>query len=201
VRQWIGQVMQVPPARWGCRSAAAGGRSDGESADDQPDKCPGGPTVSRAGGPRPPAGSGGPGIGGAAPVAPMMADPAFEEAQQAMERDDLDGGRPRPSRRGPLAKLAPATRAAAHGPGPGSNLIRRVSGYDQAQVRRAAGRKTRPTSNAQSSVAGHRGGHRPDRGGLQTGLLGTVRRTSADETSGRRARVHLIGLFDVIPAR
>src|ERR1035438_10281398 len=74
VRQWVGQVMQVAD-QLGPPQGAAGtdaGPDDGPEAAD-----PGGP-------------GGYPGMrGGTGPGDP--ADPAFEEAQQAMERGDLDG--------------------------------------------------------------------------------------------------------------
>jgi putative thioredoxin len=186
VRQWIGQVMQVA-GQLGM-PVSGGVEPDGELADGQPDSAqaadglPGGP-----GGPGGPAGPGGPGGPGGA----MMADPAFEEAQQAMERDDLDGAAEAFQK---VLANSPGNPAAAMGLAQ-VNLIRRVSGYDQAQLRRAAAEDP-ANVDAQSSVADIE----VATGRIEEGfdrLLGTVRRTSGDERE--RVRVHLIGLFDVFP--
>ena len=180
VRQWIGQVMEVAgqlgmPVSGGAEpdGELAGGQPDGAQA---PDGQPGGP---RGPGMRP-------GPGGA-----MMADPAFEEAQQAMERDDLDGAAEAFQK---VLANSPGNPAAAMGLAQVS-LISRVSGYDQAQLRRAAAEDP-ANVDAQSSVADIE----VATGRIEEGfdrLLGTVRRTSGDERE--RARVHLIGLFDVFP--
>ena len=121
----------------------------------------------------------------------MMADPAFEEAQQAMERDDLDGAAEAFQK---VLANSPGNPAAAMGLAQ-VNLIRRVSGYDQAEVRRAAAEDP-ANVDAQSNVADVE----VATGRIEEGfdrLLGTVRRTSGDERE--RARLHLIGLFDVFP--
>ncbi|HEX3390295.1 MAG TPA: tetratricopeptide repeat protein [Streptosporangiaceae bacterium] len=180
VRQWIAQVMQVA-GQLGM-PVSGGAEPDAELADGEPgslqaaDGQPGGP--------------GGPGMRGG-PGGAMMADPAFEEAQQAMERDDLDGAAEAFQK---VLANSPGNPAAAMGLAQ-VNLIRRVSGYDQAQVRRAAAED--PASvDAQSRVADIE----VATGRVEEGfdrLLGTVRRTSGDERE--RARVHLIGLFDVFP--
>lgn len=180
VRQWIAQVMEVA-GQLGM-PVSGGAEPDAELADGQPDSAqaadgqPGGP--------------GGPGMRGG-PGGAMMADPAFEEAQQAMERDDLDGAAEAFQK---VLANSPGNPAAAMGLAQ-VNLIRRVSGFDQAQVRRAAAED--PASvDAQSSVADIE----VATGRVEEGfdrLLGTVRRTSGDERE--RARVHLIGLFDVFP--
>src|ERR1700724_2722617 len=75
VRQWIGQVMQVAD-QLGPPQGATG--TDAEPDDGPEAVGPGGP------GGYPPGMRGGPGPGD-------PAEPAFEEAQQAMERGDLDG--------------------------------------------------------------------------------------------------------------
>jgi putative thioredoxin len=180
VRQWIAQVMEVA-GQLGM-PVSGGAEPDGELAEGQPDsaQAPSGQ----------PGGPGGPGMRGG-PGGAMMGDPAFEEAQQAMERDDLDGAAEAFQKA--LAN-SPGNPAAAMGLAQ-VNLIRRVSGYDQAQVRRAAAEN--PASvDAQSNVADIE----VATGRVEEGfdrLLGTVRRTSGDERE--RARVHLIGLFDVFP--
>ena len=183
VRQWIGQVMEVA-GQLGM-PVSGGAEPDGELAGGQPDgaQAPDG----QPGGPRGPGGPGmRPGPGGA-----MMTDPAFEEAQQAMERDDLDGAAEAFQK---VLANSPGNPAAAMGLAQVS-LISRVSGYDQAQLRRAAAEDP-ANVDAQSSVADIE----VATGRIEEGfdrLLGTVRRTSGDERE--RARVHLIGLFDVFP--
>ncbi|MGH3067173.1 MAG: tetratricopeptide repeat protein [Streptosporangiaceae bacterium] len=180
VRQWIGQVMQVA-AQMGM-PVTGGVEPDGESADGQPDSAEA--AGSQLGGADGPGMTGGP--GGA-----MMADPAFEEAQQAMERDDLDGAAEAFQK---VLANSPGNPAAAMGLAQ-VNLIRRVSGYDQAQVRRAAAEDP-ANVDAQSRVADIE----VATGRIEEGfdrLLGTVRRTYGDERE--RARVHLVGLFDVFP--
>lgn len=177
VRQWIAQVMQVA-GQLGM-PVSGGAEPDAEPADGQPDSA-------QAADGQP----GGPGMRGG-PGGAMMADPAFEEAQQAMERDDLDGAAEAFQK---VLANSPGNPAAAMGLAQ-VNLIRRVSGFDQAQVRRAAAED--PASvDAQSSVADIE----VATGRVEEGfdrLLGTVRRTSGDDRE--RARVHLIGLFDVFP--
>jgi putative thioredoxin len=189
VRQWIGQVMQVA-GQMGM-AVAGGVEPDGESADDLPDSAQA--ADDQPGGARGPGGPGGPGDPGmrGGPGGGMMADPAFEEAQQAMERDDLDGAAAAFQK---VLANSPGNPAAAMGLAQ-VNLIRRVSGYDQAQVRRAAAENPADV-DAQSSVADID----VATGRIEEGfdrLLGTVRRTFGDERE--RARVHLIGLFDVFP--
>jgi putative thioredoxin len=183
VRQWIGQVMQVA-GQMGM-PVSGGAEPDGEPDDGQPESAQA--AEGQPGGAR---GPGGPGMPGG-PGGAMMADPAFEEAQQAMERDDLDGAAEAFQK---VLANSPGNPAAAMGLAQ-VNLIRRVSGYDQAQVRRAAAED--PASvDAQSSVADIE----VATGRIEEGfdrLLGTVRRTSGDDRE--RARVHLIGLFDVFP--
>jgi len=206
VRQWIDQVMQVAgqmgmPVR-------GGAEANGEPADGQPGSAEGQPAGRGPGGPGGPAGPGGPGgPGGPAgpggpggpggpemrggPVGAMMADPAFEEAQQAMERDDLDGAAAAFQK---VLESSPGNPAAAMGLAQ-VNLIRRVSGYDQAQVRRAAAEDPADV-DAQSSVADVE----VATGRIEEGfdrLLGTIRRTSGEERN--RARLHLVSLFDVFP--
>jgi putative thioredoxin len=182
VRQWIGQVMQVA-AQMGM-PVSGGAVAEGEPANGQPDGTQA--AEGQPGGPDP----GGPGMRGG-PGGAMMADPAFEEAQQAMERDDMDGAAAAFQK---ILANSPGNPAAAMGLAQ-VNLIRRVSGYDQAQVRRAAAED--PASvDAQSSVADIE----VATGRIEEGfdrLLGTIRRTSGEERD--RARLHLVSLFDVFP--
>jgi putative thioredoxin len=173
VRQWIGQVMQVaeqlglPPA--------AGQAAGAQSADGQPGGAPA---------PNGPGMRGGPGAG-------MMSEPAFEEAQQAMERGDLDAAAAAFQR---VLDSSPSNPVAALGLAQ-VELIRRVSSYDEGQARRAAAENPADVE-AQSQVADIEvATGRPEEGFDR--LLGTISRTSGDDRN--RARVHLVSLFDVFP--
>jgi putative thioredoxin len=120
-----------------------------------------------------------------------MGDPAFAEAQQAMERGDLDGAAAAfekvlaRSPGHPVAKLGLAE----------VNLFRRVDSYDQAKARREAAENPADVE-AQCRVADIDLATGRIEEGLDR-LLGTVRRTSGDERD--RARAHLVSLFDVFP--
>jgi putative thioredoxin len=130
--------------------------------------------------------------GGPGPGEPPM-DPAFEEAQLAMERGDLD------------AAAAAFERVLAASPGhpiatlglAQVDLIRRVNSYDQAQARRAAAENPDDV-DAQARVADidlamGRVEEAFDR------LLGTIKRTSGEDRD--QARRHLISLFEIFPPR
>jgi putative thioredoxin len=119
--------------------------------------------------------------------------PAFEQARAAMERGDMDAAAAAfeeqlaASPADPMAKAGLAQ----------VNLIRRVSSYDQARARREAAERP---SDAQAQIrvadidlASGRIEEAFDR------LLGVIRRTSGEERD--QARVHLVGLFDVLPPR
>jgi len=116
---------------------------------------------------------------------------AYAEARAALERGDLD-----------TAAKAFEQELAANPSDPIArsglaqvNLIRRVSGYDQARARREAAEHPGDVE-AQVRVADIE---------LATGrieeafdrLLGVVRRTSGDERE--QARKHLVGLFEILP--
>ena len=117
--------------------------------------------------------------------------PAFAEAREAMERGDLDAAASAfeqelaASPGDPIAKAGLAQ----------VNLIRRVSSYDQAKARRDAAERPGDVE-AQARVADI---------DMATGrieeafnrLLGVVRRTSGEERD--QARVHLVGLFELLP--
>jgi putative thioredoxin len=183
VRQWVGQVMQVA----GQMGLAGGGAA--AAADDEADGQPGS-AAAADGRPGGAGGPGGPGMGGG-PGGAMMADPAFEEAQQAMERDDMEGAAAAFQK---VLANSPGNPAAAMGLAQ-VNLIRRVSGYDQNQVRRAAAEDP-ANVDAQSSVADIE----VATGRIEEGfdrLLGTIRRTSGDDRD--QARLHLVSLFEVFP--
>jgi len=119
--------------------------------------------------------------------------PAFAEARAAMERGDLDAAASAfeqelaASPGDPIAKAGLAQ----------VNLIRRVSSYDQARARRDAAERPADVQAqiavADIDLAAGRIEEAFDR------LLGVVRRTSGQERD--RARVHLVGLFDILPPR
>ena len=116
---------------------------------------------------------------------------AYADARAAMERGDLDG-----AARAFEQELAanPADPVAKTGLAQ-VNLIRRVSSYDQAKARRDAAEHPADIE-AQARVADI---------DMATGrieeafnrLLGVVRRTSGEERD--QARVHLVGLFELLP--
>jgi putative thioredoxin len=117
--------------------------------------------------------------------------PAYADARAAMERGDLDA-----AARAFEQELAanPADPVAKAGLAQ-VNLIRRVSSYDQAKARRDAAERPGDVE-AQARVADI---------DMATGrieeafnrLLGVVRRTSGEERD--QARVHLVGLFELLP--
>ena len=117
--------------------------------------------------------------------------PAYADARAAMERGDLDA-----AARAFEQELAanPADPVAKTGLAQ-VNLIRRVSSYDQAKARREAAEHPGDVE-AQARVADI---------DMATGrieeafnrLLGVVRRTSGEERD--QARVHLVGLFELLP--
>jgi len=169
VRQWIGQVLGVAE-KMGMQLAAP----DADELEDGADTAAGG-RVPR-GADMPPA----PGI-----------PPAYAEARAAMERGDLDGAAKAFEQElvanpaDPIAKTGLAQ----------VNLIRRVSSYDQAKARRDAaehpGDVEAQARVADIDVANGRIEEAFNR------LLGVVRRTSGEERD--QARVHLVGLFELLP--
>ena len=169
VRQWIGQVLGVAE-KMGMQLAAP----DADELEDGADTAAGG-RVPR-GADMPPA----PGI-----------PPAYAEARAAMERGDLDG-----AAKAFEQELAanPADPVAKTGLAQ-VNLIRRVTSYDQAKARRDAaehpGDVEAQARVADIDVANGRIEEAFNR------LLGVVRRTSGEERD--QARVHLVGLFELLP--
>ena len=169
VRQWIGQVLGVAE-KMGMQLAAP----DADELEDGADTAAGG-RVPR-GADMPPA----PGI-----------PPAYAEARAAMERGDLDG-----AAKAFEQELAanPADRVAKTGLAQ-VNLIRRVTSYDQAKARKDAaehpGDVEAQARVADIDIASGRIEEAFNR------LLGVVRRTSGEERD--QARVHLVGLFELLP--
>lgn len=220
VRQWIDQILQVadqvgmpPRARATVSDSVADGAEDthGTSAADAagaegagaegslaqgrpaPDERPqatsaaaGGPAGRASGGP---AGPGGP----AGLAAELLSDPRMRAAQQAMDAGDLNGAANALSQvlddvpDHPIAKAWLAQ----------VELIRRVNSYDQAKVLRAA-QEQPDDPDAQIKAADVE---------LATGeieesfdrMLGLFQRTAGQDRD--RARVHLLGLFEILPPR
>jgi len=165
VRQWLGQLMQVAQ-QIGMPPAedAGGGQAGGAGA---------GPLAQE-------------GAAGAG-----LLDPGLIEAQQAMERGDLDGAAAAFER---MLDDDPGHPVAAQGLAQ-VNLFRRINSYDEAAARRAAA-SSPDDVGAQNKVAdldlaNGRVDDAFDR------LLGVIRRTSGDDRD--EARRHLIGLFDIFP--
>jgi putative thioredoxin len=168
VRQWLGQLMQVAQ-QLGMPPAAD---ADGDQA-----------------------GEAGPGTG--PPEQEGMAgglgyrDPEMIEAQEAMERGDLDGAAAAFER---MLEADPGHPVAAQGLAQ-VNLFRRVNSYDEAAARRAAASGPddvdAQTKVADLDLANGRVDDAFDR------LLGVIRRTSGEDRD--QARLHLIGLFDIFP--
>jgi thioredoxin len=185
VRQWIGQVLAVAE-KMGMQPAAP----DADELEDGADTAAAGragvyggagsPPVRGVTGGSPPGGEGAPGI-----------PPAYAEARAAMERGDLDG-----AAKAFEQELAanPADPVAKTGLAQ-VNLIRRVTSYDQAKARRDAaehpGDVEAQARVADIDVASGRIEEAFNR------LLGVVRRTSGEERD--QARVHLVGLFELLP--
>jgi len=193
VREWVGHVMAAAQQLGLAGGAAgAGAGEDDDSAGGMPGT---GQYAGRGGpeaGPQYPPGASPMGGRGAGPGDPL-ADPAFGEAQDAMERGDLDAAA------GAFEKVlagAPGHPVATLGLAQ-VDLIRRVGSYDQAKARRDAAENPDDV-DAQCRVA--------DidlaLGRIEDGfdrLLGVIRRTTGEERN--RARVHLVSLFDVFPSR
>ena len=167
VRQWIGQVLEAAE-KMGMQLSAPAGVVEDELDGAQADADARFP-------------------GDAGPEIPV----AYADARAAMERGDLDGAAQAFEQE--LA-VNPADPVAKTGLAQ-VNLIRRVSSYDQAKVRRDAAEHPADVE-AQARVADI---------DVATGrieeafnrLLGVVRRTSGEERD--QARVHLVGLFELLP--
>jgi putative thioredoxin len=170
VRQWLGQLMQVAQQLGMPSAGGAGGDQAGEAG-------------AGAGLPEQAETAGGPGY----------QDPGLIEAQEAMERGDLDGAAGAFER---MLEADPGHPVAAQGLAQ-VNLFRRVNSYDEAAARRAAASGPDDV-DAQSKVAdldlaNGRVDDAFDR------LLGVIRRTSGEDRD--QARRHLVGLFDIFPPR
>jgi putative thioredoxin len=120
-------------------------------------------------------------------------DPDFAEAQQAMERGDLDGAEAAFEK---MRANSPGNPMATLGLSQ-VRLVKRVNSYDQAKARKAAaehpGDVEAQTRVADIDIAIGRIEEALDR------LIGTIRRTTGDDRD--RARRHLLSLFEVLPPR
>jgi putative thioredoxin len=183
VREWIGQILQIagqlgiPPG-----GGAAGGQGpNGEQAAGAVDGA--GP----AGSPRPA------GRGPAGQADDLMADPGFRAARQAMDAGDLDGA------------TTALNGVLAHAPGhpvaiawlAQIGLIRRVNSYDQAKVVRQA-REGPDDPDAQAKAADLELAEGQVEASFDR-MLGVIKRTSGRDRN--TARVHLLGLFDILPPK
>jgi putative thioredoxin len=166
VRQWLSQVLQVA-TQMGLPGAGGQPAEDPENAE-----------VPGPGGPPGPDG---------------FAEPELAEAQQAMERGDLD------------AAAGAFERLLANDPGhpvatlglAQVNLFRRVNSYDQAQARRDAAAHPDDV-DAQIRVADIE----MSLGNAEEAfdrLLGVIRRTSGEDRD--KVRLHLVSLFEMFPPR
>jgi thioredoxin len=171
VRQFLDQVMKAAE-QFGMRP-----KDGAELRSDSPDQ----PGTAAGLAPGQPQGFAGPG------------GDVFAEAQDAMERGDIDSAAAAFEK---VLAYSPGDPVATMGLGQ-VNLIRRVEGYDQAAARRDA--DERPgDAQAQAKVADIE---------LATGqieasfdrLLDTIRRTSGEDRES--ARQHLVDLFAIFPPR
>ena len=155
----------------------------------------GGPGPGRPGGPGGPGGGPGPGRPGGpgGPMGPEPSNLAYADAQQAMERGDMDAAAD--AFRKVLAS-APADPVAKVGLAR-VELFQRLDSYDEAATRRAAAEHPDDVAAqarvADIEVAAGKVEDAFDR------LLGLVRRTSGEQRDQARAR--LVGLFDIFPPR
>ncbi len=173
VREWLGQVMQIAE-QLGLRPAApAGVLADGQAdpGAESPGRMPGYPDG----------------------FADADAGAVFDEAQDAMERGDMDAAAAAFEK---VLAANPGDPVATMGLGQ-VGLIRRVEGYDQAAARREA--DSRPDdAMAQARVADIDLAMGRIEASFER-LLATIRRTSGDERD--TARKHLVRLFEIFPPK
>jgi putative thioredoxin len=182
VKQWISQV--VAAAEQIAAGAGGAGADDAEQAS--------GPAGAGQPGPAAPPPPGRPGPGGPmGPGGPDPSNPAFAEAQEAMQRGDMDAAADAFRR---VLSASPADPVAKVGLAR-VELFRRLDSYDEAKVRREAAEHPDDVE-AQSRVADIdvSAGHIEE---AFDRLLGVVRRTSGDQRD--EARRQLIGLFEIFP--
>ncbi|HEY6275297.1 MAG TPA: tetratricopeptide repeat protein [Streptosporangiaceae bacterium] len=163
VRQWLGQLMQA------VKQLGMPGAGGADPDDDAAAPADG------------------------VPADEVYSEPGLIEAQQAMERGDLDGAAAAFEQ---MLAATPGHPIAVQGLAQ-VNLFRRVNSYDEAAARKAAaaspGDVDAQTQVADLDMASGRPGEAFDR------LLGVIRRTAGEERN--RARLHLIELFDIFPPK
>ena len=179
VKQWISQVVAAAQQL----GVGPGGPAPDGAAPDDAEQAPGQPAPGGPAGPPSPPGGG--------PLGPEGSSPAYAEAQEAMQRGDMDAAAEAfrqilaNSPADPVAKVGLAR----------VELFRRLDSYDEAKVRREAAEHPDDVQ-AQSQVADIDlgAGHIEE---AFDRLLGVVRRTSGDQRD--QARKQLIGLFEIFP--
>jgi thioredoxin len=167
VRQWLGQVMQVAE-RLGMRPGAGAGMTAGDEGDSQA--------------------AGQPGDAFGEPGSDI-----YSEAQQAMERGDLNAAEAAFEK---ALAADPGDPVATMGLGQVA-LIRRVEGYDQAAARRDAASQPGDV-DAQARVADIE----MAMGRIEDSfdrMLATIKRTSGEDRD--KARKHLVSLFEIFPPK
>jgi putative thioredoxin len=164
VRQWLTQVLQVAD------QIGLPGAGEGTEDPDAAQRVP-----------------------GEEPAADRIRDPELAEAQQAMERGDLDGAAAAFDR---LLARDPGHPVATLGLAQ-VNLFRRVNSYDQAQARRNAAAHPDDV-DAQIQVADIEMSLGDAEESFDR-LLGVIRRTSGEDRN--KVRLHLVGLFEIFPPR
>jgi putative thioredoxin len=184
VREWLSQVMRVaaqlglqPPPGDGAGPASQSDEAAAQpAAADGQDQRPGGP---------PPGWAGQPGS--------AEAESAFEAAQAAMERGDMNAAEAEFQKVLGMYPNDPIATMGVRQVG----LIRRVESYDQAAARRDAAQHPED-AQAQARVADIE----LAMGQIEDAfarLLGAVRRTTGEERE--IARKHLVSLFEIFPPR
>jgi len=164
VRQWLGQVLQV--------AKQLGLPGTGAEPEDED-------------------GAGAPADG--LPGAGAFAEPELAEAQQAMERGDLDAAAAAFDR---LLAIDPGHPVAIAGLAQ-VNLFRRVSSYDAPKARRDAAAHPDDV-DAQIQVADIEMAQGNAEEAFDR-LLGVIRRTTGEDRN--KVRQHLVGLFEMFPPR
>jgi putative thioredoxin len=193
VRQWIGQILQVasqigmPPGE----RAAADGNGAGETDDaDLPTGAEAAAGTAGAAGAGAGMRTGGPGGGYGAD---MLADPRLKAAQDAMDSGDMNGAANALSQvldDTPGHPIAKAWLAQVE-------LIRRVTSYDQSKVMRAAGEHPDdPEAQIQAADVELADGQIEE---SFDRLLGAFQRLADQDRD--KIRVHLLGLFDILPPK
>jgi putative thioredoxin len=173
VREWLGQVMQVAEQLGLQPGATTGLSSDGRGS------------TEAAGDGQVPGYSGG--------FADTGPDTVFAEAQDAMERGDMDAAAAAFEK---VLAANPGDPVATMGLGQ-VGLIRRVESYDQAAARRDA--ESRPDdADAQARAADIDLAMGRIEAAFER-MLGTIRRTSGEDRD--KARRHLVSLFEIFPPK